>query len=252
MAGLGSRFFAMGYEVSKPLLPVGTIRLFELVISNLISIHVKKIILVAPKRFELKHDIANLENRLGIQVSIVEIDYVTEGPASTVELARPLLSLDSPMVVANSDQFLNCSLDEFYLDVMSDRLSGVVITMGDDNPKWSYAEVSEAGMILRIAEKEVISRFATAGVYGFNQAEYFFEGLDKMKNQGDKVNNEYYVGPVYNYLDTSRGPIKNFFVGEVDDAMFGLGTPDDYEFFLSSPISLIAQQRARRLLGFDD
>lgn len=249
MAGLGSRFSSRGYTTPKPLLPVGKVRLFELVISNLISDSIDAITFIAPRNFQIRDDIESLEQKFSRKVSLVEIDYVTEGPASTVELALPKLDLDAPLVVANSDQYLDCKLTDFYADVLDDEYSGAVVTMTDSDPKWSYAEVSKEGMITRIVEKEVISNYATAGVYGFRKAEYFFDGLDKMKSKSDKVNGEYYVGPVYNYLDLSKGPIKNSYVGNVNDVMFGLGTPEDYEFFLKSPIFSRAQQDAFNICG---
>lgn len=249
MAGLGSRFSSRGYKVPKPLLPVGKIRLFELVLANLISDSIHEITFIAPRHFQIKDDLKALGGLLSREVSLVEIDYVTEGPASTVELALPKLDMGAPLVVANSDQYLDCSLNDFYGNVLDDRYTGAVVTMTDSDSKWSYAEVSNDGMITRIAEKEVISNYATAGVYGFRKAEYFFDGLDKMKAEGVKVNGEYYVGPVYNYLDSSSGPIKNSFVGNLNDIMFGLGTPEDYEFFLRSSLASRAEREALNRLG---
>ena len=249
MAGLGSRFSSRGYKVPKPLLPVGKIRLFELVLSNLISDSIHEITFIAPRHFQIRNDLEALKSKLSCEVSLVEIDYVTDGPASTVELALPKLDLNAALVVANSDQYLDCSLSDFYGSVLDDKHTGAVVTMKDSDPKWSYAEVSKDGMISRIVEKEVISNYATAGIYGFRKAEDFFIGLDKMKSEGDRVNGEYYVGPVYNYLDLSSGPIKTSFVGNLNDIMFGLGTPEDYEFFLESKVFLNAHQEALNILG---
>lgn len=249
MAGLGARFSSRGYTIPKPLLPVGKIRLFELVLANLMSESIHKVTFIAPRHFKIRADLKALEGIISREISLVEIDYVTEGPASTVELALPKLNMDAPLVIANSDQYLDCSLSDFYGSVLDDRYTGAVVTMTDSDPKWSYADVSRDGMITRIVEKKVISSYATAGVYGFRKAEYFFAGLDKMKSKGDKVNGEYYVGPVYNYLDLSSGPIKNSFVGNLNDIMFGLGTPEDYEFFLGSSLSSRAEREALNRLG---
>ncbi len=72
--------------------------------------------------------------------------------------------------------------------------------------------------------------------------------IERMKSEGDKVNGEYYVGPTYNYLDLSYGPINNSFVGNLNDVMFGLGTPEDYEYFLKSSVSVSAERKTLSLL----
>jgi hypothetical protein len=93
------------------------------------------------------------------------------------------------------------------------------------------------------------SIYATAGVYGFSKAKYFFDGLDKMKSKSDKVHGEYYVERFYTDIVFSKGPNKNSYAGNVNDVLFGLGTPEDYEFFLKSAVFSRAQQEALNIFG---
>jgi NDP-sugar pyrophosphorylase family protein len=150
----------------------------------------------------------------------------------------PLLDSNKPLVIANSDQYINTDLKDFHSAVSSGRYSGVVMTMEDNDPKWSYVELNSAGMVTKVVEKEVVSIFATTGVYGFSSASLFTEAFERMRKANDRTNGEFYVGPSYNYVETNEFPILNYGVGPIGGVMYGLGIPKDLEQFLSSEVSL--------------
>ena len=52
-----------------------------------------------------------------------------------------------------------------------------------------------------------------------------------------KVNNEYYVAPVYNDLIVNNKKIGIYNIGSEANGMYGLGIPSDLELFLSLPVS---------------
>ena len=52
-----------------------------------------------------------------------------------------------------------------------------------------------------------------------------------------RVNGEFYVAPVYNELINEKYNAGIFNIGEVNDGMYGLGTPDDLDYFKSRSIS---------------
>jgi len=250
MAGLGSRFSKAGYTTTKPMLPVHQkLRMFELVIANLLHESVSKVVIVAKKEFQLKNDLKELSISIQKPILLIEVGYVTEGPASTVELAKSFLDLESPLVIANSDQYLDFDLTTFYEALEAGDSSGVVLTMNDNDPKWSFAELNSQGNIVKITEKVVVSAHATAGVYGFNKAKFFFDALGEMQRADERVNGEFYVGPCYNFLPETLGPVINIQMGPVGDVMFGLGTPEDYESFLKHRISKGAVEKGLLSLG---
>ena len=65
----------------------------------------------------------------------------------------------------------------------------------------------------------------------------FVRAADKMIKNKMKVNNEYYVAPVYNMMIEENARIGISNIGSVDKGMYGLGTPSDLENFLNLPIS---------------
>ncbi len=228
MAGLGSRFSSAGYSIPKPFLPIGSKKMIEVVIENLDSSLIGSIVLIATRsaneQYSLREALVDYSDRL----TVLMVDETTEGPASTVEMAYPVLNLKNPVVVANSDQYLDTSLEGFYLSLLDPELSGSLICMRDSDPKWSFVEPGEGATVKRVVEKEAISDVATTGVYGFATAQSMFAAISSMKHADDRTNNEFYVGPAYNYLP---GKVTYWDLGPVSEVFHGLGTPQDYEAF---------------------
>jgi dTDP-glucose pyrophosphorylase len=214
------------------------------VLSNLVSQQVSKVVLVSRREFGLSTLIpSTIPGFPGTTFSVIDLDEYTEGPAETAFLAMPHLDPDQPLVIANSDQYINTDLTEFYSAISSTNYSGVVMTMEDSDPKWSYVELDSYGMVKKVVEKQVVSSFATTGVYGFNSASSFAMAYAQMRIANDRTNGEFYVGPSYNFLDPKGPPILNFGVGLLGGVMFGLGVPEDLEQFLSSEVSLKSAKR---------
>jgi dTDP-glucose pyrophosphorylase len=250
MAGLGSRFTKAGYTTPKPLLQIHGQEMFKVVLSNMHTRSLSRIVLVTPTSFGMAKKQRELTASLGIEVNILEVDYTTDGPASTIALCEEFLDPASPLVTANSDQYLNFEADSYYSKVESGSNVGVILTMQDSDPKWSYVRMSDDGGVVDIKEKTVISTFATVGVYGFQRAEDAFEAIREMKRQDDKTNGEFYLAPAYPYMRGFYDPgVGIMDLGPVGKVMFGLGTPQDFESFLQNPVSKVASDRAREIFG---
>ena len=231
MAGLGSRFKEAGYSLSKPLLPMGKFRMFEVVISNLWHESITKVILVSRRGAITQADRVSMGRELARPVFNVELDSLSEGPAASVELTSPLLNPEEPLVVANSDQYLDASLAPFYSSLTTGT-THQILTMDASDARWSFVELDEQNFVCRVREKEVISNIATVGVYGFASAAHFLDGYRRMRLANDRTNGEFYVAPIFNHLKKRSTRIVH--LGPLGRVMHGLGVPADYESFLSN------------------
>ena len=249
MAGLGSRFTEAGYSTAKPLLPIHESLMYQVVLGNLFSPQLSSISIVAPVHFELADTFGKKGMSIGgIRIRLIEIDYLTDGPARTVSIALEDLEDDVPVLIANSDQYVELNSDDLYQRLIKTRARGVIVAMEDDDPKWSFARVDDDGYVVEVAEKRVISRFATAGIYGFASASILKEAIAAMEVQGDRTNGELYVAPAYNYLGSGSIPAAELInLGPVGDVMHGLGVPADYESFLTKSVSRHASNVAKAL-----
>ena len=250
MAGLGSRFKAQGYDVPKPLIQIHGIEMYKVVLANLFSKQLDRVVLICPSSFKMKTLEAELSSKLSVKVSIIEVDHLTTGPAATVALARHLLDPALPIVIANSDQYVAFEPEGFYSQIAHSNNLGMVLTMRDYDPKWSYVSLDSNGMIERVVEKQVISDIATVGIYGFKAARDFFQAFDAMVEAGFMVNGEHYVAPAYEFLlEFKSGVVGIHDLGPVGQVMFGLGIPEDLESFLELDVSYRAAEKSKQLFA---
>jgi NDP-sugar pyrophosphorylase family protein len=182
-----------------------------------------------------------------VPVNIVEVDELTEGPASTVWLTKPYLNPDLPVVVANSDQYIDADLSGFYDRVSDPGYANVILCMEDSDQKWSYVRQSSEGLVEEVREKEVISNLATVGIYGFGSATVMLEAFQEMFSAKDSTLGEYYVAPSYNYIIKRGHPVSVVNLGPVGTVMHGLGIPVDFESFLEKPVSRQAVARIQNI-----
>ena len=78
--------------------------------------------------------------------------------------------------------------------------------------------------------KKVISDNATVGVYFWKKGSDYVTSAESMINKNIRIKNEFYVCPVYNEAIKKN---KKILIEEIDK-MWGLGTPEDLNYFISN------------------
>jgi len=231
-AGKGRRFVEAGYSKPKPFIDVLDKPMIQHVIDNL-AIDDRNITLLL-QRSHLKDEPSLKKHFENNDINIVTVDKVTEGTACTALLARDLIDNDQPLLIANSDQYVDFNAQDFVDDCLSRNLDGSILVFKDPtlNPKWSFAKYDEGGLVTQVAEKEPISDMATVGIYFFRSGRQFTQAAIDMIVNNDRVNGEFYTCPVYNYMITTGAKIGLYEVPS--KAMHGLGTPEDLNGFLAS------------------
>lgn len=226
MAGRGSRFAKDGYTFPKPLIEVNGKPMIEVVVDN-INIEANHIFIVQKEHYE-KYNLEETLSRVYENCKIVQIDEMTDGAACTTLLAREFIDNDEPLLIANSDQFVEWDSNEFMYSMVGDNTDGGILTFPSKHPKWSYAKLDEDGYVTRVEEKKPISDKATVGIYYWTKGSDYVKYADKMIEEDKKVNGEFYVCPVYNEAIEDDKKIKIFDIPR----MWGLGTPEDLDYFL--------------------
>lgn len=235
MAGRGSRFSKDGYQLPKPLIDVAGSPMIEVVIANLRPSRPHRFVFVVQEAHVSEFGVDEVLERATPGCSIARIDHITRGAACTVLEAEPLLDPDAPLMIANCDQWVDASIDDYLGAFDGCGTDGFMMVMPHDDPKWSFAAVGPDGWVTRVAEKEPISDMATVGVYNFATAASFVTAARQMIGAERAVNGEFYVAPVYNELIGGGARVAVWNVETSGPAMYGLGTPDDLQRFLADP-----------------
>jgi len=228
MAGAGSRFQQAGYTFPKPLIDVKGKPMIQVVVDNL---NIKATyVYVVQKEHRQKYNLDTLLNLITPGCKIVEVDGITEGAACTALLAKEYIDNDNALFFANSDQYVDWDSNEFLYKMNETEADGGIVTFKATHPKWSFAKVNKEGIVTEVAEKNPISDIATVGFYYWKKGSDFVKYAEDMIKKDIRVNNEFYVCPVFNQAIEDNKKIRTFNINK----MWGLGTPEDLKYYLEN------------------
>lgn len=231
MAGAGSRFNQAGYLKPKPFIDVDGKPMIVRVLENLTFPNAHYILIA--RRDHMKAEVELVRQmEQNFNATFIPIDELTEGTACTLLYARKYINTDRPLLIANSDQIIDINIADFIDDCSRRMLDGSILTFIDEHrdPKWSFARLASDGTVIEVQEKKAISEYATVGIYLYAHGCDFVDAAIDMLVRREKVNNEYYTCPTYNYAirDGKKIGIYNIPMS----AMHGIGTPEDLQAYL--------------------
>jgi HAD superfamily hydrolase (TIGR01509 family) len=226
MAGAGTRFQKAGYTFPKPLIEIDGKPMIQIVKENL-NIEARHIFIVQEEHYE-KYNLNYLLKLISPGCVIIQADGLTEGAACTTLLASEFINNDEPLLISNSDQYVEWDSNQFMYSMMADQIDAGMATFSATHPKWSFAKLDSNGFVSEVAEKKPISNIATCGIYYWKKGADYIKYAEQMIEKNIRVNNEFYVCPVFNEAIKDGKKIKTFSI----DRMWGLGTPEDLNNFL--------------------
>jgi HAD superfamily hydrolase (TIGR01509 family) len=228
MAGEGSRFAKVGYTFPKPLIDINGKPMIQVVVENL-NIDARYIFIVKKEHYN-KYNLKQVLNLIAPGCEIVILDFPTDGAAITTLAAEKLIDNDNPLLIANSDQYLEWDSSNFMYAATSSKCDGYIPVFEATHPKWSFVKLNEKGLVIKVAEKSPISNLATAGLYYWKRGSDYVKYTYKMTDKDIKTNGEFYIAPVYNEAIAEHQKIGAYHF----DKMWGLGTPEDLQYFLQN------------------
>tara|TARA_R100001082_G_scaffold111110_1_gene93428 strand:- start:1276 stop:2646 length:1371 start_codon:yes stop_codon:yes gene_type:complete len=226
MAGAGSRFQKAGYTFPKPLIEVEGKPMIQVVVENL-NLDARHIFIVQKEHYE-RYNLQYLLNLVSPNCEIIQVSTLTEGAACTTLLAKNFIDNDQPLLIANSDQYIEWESNEFMYSMTGDDVDAGMATFKATHPKWSFAKLDDSGYVCQVAEKKPISDIATCGIYYWNKGSDYVKYAEQMIKKDVRTNNEFYVCPVFNEAIADGKKIKTFNTKK----MWGIGTPEDLNRFL--------------------
>jgi len=240
LAGEGRRFAEAGFP-EKPFVMLNGKPPIQVVLESLPKPWLEKGNFIFVTKPEYVKRLRSIAKELGITYSLKETGP-TRGAACSTLLAKDLISTveqKNPLIILNGDQIVDFSLFNFntlanFLSLRTQNVievGGVVLVFKSTDPKWSYVEMDNYSQVVRVAEKEPVSEWATCGIYLWTSTSAFFECAENMIYNERKVNNEYYVAPVYNEILKFRFQTGVVYALEVEE-MISLGTPEDVRNYL--------------------
>ncbi len=230
MAGLGSRFRKVGYNVPKFMIEAKGKTLFEWSMESLKNFRGDdvKYIFISRKEDNAKDFIFDKCNSLGIKnYEVKELEFNTSGQAETAYLAVKDLKEDDEVNIYNIDTYIH---PEFLKreDLKGD---GCIPCFNAPGDHWSFAKTDDNGKVVEVREKVKISDNASLGVYYFKSAKLYDDIYNSFySDESNMEKGERYIAPMYNEM-IKQG--KNITITQVPyDGVDVLGTPDELKAFI--------------------
>ena len=230
MAGLGSRFKKVGYEVPKYMIEVNGKNLFQWSMSSLSDFNKQdnvKYIFIARKENNSRQFILDEMNKNNItDVHVIEIDESTDGQATTALLAKEYWNEDEEMIVYNIDTYVEEGTMK-YSDIQGE---GFIPCFNAEGDHWSFVKLDNDGNAIEVREKQRISNNCTVGLYYFKNCRLY----EKLYNDYYKDNtylekNEKYIAPLYNHMIKLGMNVR--ISNLPSEKVHVLGTPEEVEKF---------------------
>jgi beta-phosphoglucomutase-like phosphatase (HAD superfamily)/dTDP-glucose pyrophosphorylase len=185
MAGAGSRFADAGYTFPKPLIEVNGKPMIQVVVENL-NIEANYTFIVQKEHY-LKYSLQYLLNLIAPNCNIVQVDQLTQGAACTTLLAKQFIDNDSPLLIANSDQFVEWNSNECLYAFNADGIDGGILTFRNCFGYRTLVETKEYG---KIPIGKIVTQKLKCNVLSYNEELKIFEYtkvLDFIRLKGDKL-----------------------------------------------------------------
>lgn len=237
MAGIGQRFKDAGYDVPKYRIEAHGKTLFEWSMESLAGFNDEnnKCFFIVRREDDSAEFIRTTCEHMGIyQAEVIEIDYRTDGQATTALLAASKWDRNDSLLIYNIDTYVEAGeMNENQIEG-----DGFIPCFNAPGEHWSFVKLDETGRAVMVKEKERISDNCTLGAYYFKTAglyeelyrEFYEEDKGNKSNASGAELKERYIAPLYNYLIEKGGDIR---ISQVDfEKVHVLGTPEELKVFI--------------------
>lgn len=229
MAGLGSRFRKAGYKVPKYMIEAHGKTLFEWSMESLEGFDLQNstCIFIVRREDQASDFIYGTCKKIGIgDAKIVELDYLTDGQATTAMLAADVWDKQDSLMIYNIDTYVEAG------QMKTEQIcgDGFIPCFHADGDHWSFAKLDENGRVVEVREKSRISDNCTLGAYYFKTCGLYEQLYNEYYTSDEKLEKgEKYVAPLYNYMIQKGMDVR---ISIVDfDKVHVLGTPEELDYF---------------------
>ena len=232
MAGVGARFARDKFTDPKPLIDVGGEPMIIRATKNLPD--AGRWVFICRKEHLEEYALQKTLKNTYRGCTIVAIDYLTEGQASTCLVAEQHIDKDNSLLISACDNGMLYNedlLDELIRDSSIDALiftfrNNVTATR---NPQmYGWVKVDKHGRVEQVSVKVPISSdpagdHAVVGTFWFRRGKYFTDAAREMIKSNTRINNEFYVDECVNNAVAAGLNVRVFEV----DKYICWGTPQD-------------------------
>lgn len=147
-----------------------------------------------------KYHLRNMIAQMSSVAVVQPVHAMTMGAACTALLAVEHIADDSELLIINTNELVDGSLQDIIQAFRADGCDAGVVIFKSLHPRYSFVRLDDRGYVVEAAEKNPISKHAVAGLYWFERGGLFVDAVKEMIRKDAKVNNTFYIAPALNEL----------------------------------------------------
>ena len=160
--------------------------------------------------------------------AVVQLGVSPRGALAVLKMAQArayvsgrdyVLPEDAAVLFNDCDHYFRCDA----LARLDARADGALLTFRSRDPRFSFVQLDERGLVLRTAEKEAISDRAICGAYYFGSVRTFRTAAARYLETCTQ--SEFFMSGVYNALLAAHGAVEAL----ETQVHVSFGTPEEYE-----------------------
>ncbi len=226
MAGLNTRFHDVGFDIPKYLLPWKDSTIINEILLNFHENFVFENILLIANQRDIYFKDQLIESIRHLDLNEKNLYYIgdTKGQADTAAIGAKLFeNSKSSLCIHNADTILS-GVDFTAIEESLKSHDAFIDIFTANSDKYCYVR-TENNLVKEIKEKQVISPFATSGLYVFKNSKLY---IDTYYQTIDETSNtEMYVSEVFKRMIDSGMKIAVNSISHQQDIIV-LGTPEEY------------------------
>ena len=224
-AGNSDIFLSSGFESPKNLVEVSGVKIIDRVLTTYTNfLPLVTVILQDSEVLKYKTDeyLKNVYPNLKVKV----ISCEAKGALCSALMSLDPTKMDQELVIIPGDSCANIDIQNAIDYFREESASAGTIVFPSCSSRWSYVRLIENRRITEIAEKRVISNWATTGFFYFKEASAFYEGAKwaLLNKAGHKGN--YYVSHSFQRLLALQKPLYAYRL-ESESSYSNFSTPAD-------------------------
>lgn len=159
-----------------------------------------------------QYHIDNVIKLMESQATIMTVKGDTKGAACTALLCIHLIDSDEELLILNANEFLDTNFNNVVKSFRERGLDAGIVVFPSVHPRYSYVKLDADQLVIESAEKNPISRNATAGFYWYRRGRDFVQAAKEMIRKDAHVDGSFYICPSFNELVLAQARIGVFSV----------------------------------------
>ncbi|MBI4407870.1 MAG: glycosyltransferase family 2 protein [Candidatus Kerfeldbacteria bacterium] len=232
LAGAGSRFAQAGYTDPKPLIPVDGQPMIVRATADLPP--AQRWVFICRSEHLANYPLRQTLEQVYPGCTIIDLDYLTEGQASTCLLAKDYINTDDALLIGACDNGITYDQAAWQHLLEDETVDAIIFTFRNNvtverNPKaYGWVAVNADQTVQKVSVKVPISEdpihdHAVVGAFWFRHGRDFVRSAEDMIKHNTRINNEFYVDECMNNAVQLGLKVKVFEI----DKYICWGTPND-------------------------